>query len=448
MKRYILDRSSRPSPAQPLFAPSRRAATFLAASLIALSLPSAGEATPLSADSTSIGQHPSYGGYSGFWRNGFDYSVLTDGTNTFINAPSANGIIFFRGNNSAQNGAVDPWFHTANRMFLTSANDLVVGGTVSGTGRLDGGWDPVPGISGEGTSAPGVSGESVWHFGVFGESQNSAALGGYSVNSWAGQFGVDPNDSEALPKYGIYAFGYLAAAQFDGNVSINPSLTPTTGPDGIVTPSTFTVNATSNLNGTLAVSSTSTFGNSLMVTRGQAYKPGGGSWAASSDARVKKDIADFSAGLAELEKVHVVKYKYNGLGGTMNTGEEFVGVVAQELEKIAPFMVTTHPEKLRPTDDQSTEIKQVDPSAFVYMLVNSVKELAGKNRAQDQQLAAMDQRHQALAAAHAEQGKRLAELAQQNQEIIAQNARLSAQNKSLIALLEQKLGAAMVAVAQ
>lgn len=445
MKLYSLDRLSILSSTRPV---CRASYCLAAAFAIAASFSSVGLTAPLSTDNTSIGQPPGYVGYSGFWRNGFDYSVLTDGTNTFINAPSSNGFIFFRGNNGAQNGAVDPVFHTANRMFLNSANDLVVGGTVHGTGRLDGGWDPLPGISGEATSAPGVSGESVWHFGVFGESQNSAALGGYSVNSWAGQFGVDPNDSEALPKYGIYAFGYLAAARFDGNVSINSSLTPTTGPDGIVTPSTFTVNATSNLNGTLSVTGTSSFGNNLTLTKGQAYKPGGGSWSATSDLRVKKDIANFATGLADLEKVRVVKYKYNGLGGTEDTGEEFIGVVAQELETVAPFMVSTHPEKLHPNDPQSTDIKHVDPSAFVYMLVNSVKELAGKNRALDQQLAALDQRHQAFVASSAEQTKTLAELTQQNQKIIAQNAKLAAQNKSLIALLEEKFGTATVAAAQ
>ena len=46
---------------------------------------------------TNIGNHPTYGtGYSAFWRQGADYTVLTDGTNSFLNAPVAAGNIYFR----------------------------------------------------------------------------------------------------------------------------------------------------------------------------------------------------------------------------------------------------------------------------------------------------------------------------------------------------------------
>src|SRR5262249_33723883 len=49
---------------------------------------------------------------------------------------------------------------------------------------------------------------------------------------------------------------------------------------------------------------------------GSAYKPGGGSWSATSDRRVKKDIAEFRPGLAAIEEIHPVTYRYNGLGET------------------------------------------------------------------------------------------------------------------------------------
>jgi len=41
------------------------------------------------------------------------------------------------------------------------------------------------------------------------------------------------------------------------------------------------------------------------------------------------DIADFKLGLALLERVHPVRFKYNGLGETPNDGTEYVGVVAR-----------------------------------------------------------------------------------------------------------------------
>jgi hypothetical protein len=107
---------------------------------------------------------------------------------------------------------------------------------------------------------------------------------------------------------------------------------------------------------------------------GDAMKPGGGSWVSTSDARVKKDVKDFRAGLAELNRLRPVTYKYNGLGKTQDDGNVFVGVIAQELEKVLPSMVKSNKEKLRPGDTKETDIKHVDPSAFTYVLINAVQE--------------------------------------------------------------------------
>ncbi|MBX2909493.1 MAG: hypothetical protein KF706_07660 [Chitinophagales bacterium] len=49
----------------------------------------------------SIGTHPTYGeNYAALWKNGNDYGILTDATNTFVNSPSYSGNIYFRSNNS------------------------------------------------------------------------------------------------------------------------------------------------------------------------------------------------------------------------------------------------------------------------------------------------------------------------------------------------------------
>jgi len=71
---------------------------------------------------TLLGTHPTYGsGYSAFWRNGADYSVLTDGSNTFLNAPGGN--IYFRRNNG------DLMYLTGNRLYLNG-----IGSCNSGSG--------------------------------------------------------------------------------------------------------------------------------------------------------------------------------------------------------------------------------------------------------------------------------------------------------------------------
>jgi hypothetical protein len=107
---------------------------------------------------------------------------------------------------------------------------------------------------------------------------------------------------------------------------------------------------------------------------GVAIKPGGGAWSTFSDARLKKDVKGFNLGLAELKRLRPVTYKYNGLGKTQDDGNEFVGVIAQELEKVLPRMVKSNKEKLRPSDTKETDIKYVDPSAFTYVLINAVQE--------------------------------------------------------------------------
>ncbi len=117
-----------------------------------------------------------------------------------------------------------------------------------------------------------------------------------------------------------------------------------------------------------------------MTIAGGAFKPNGGSWVATSDVRVKRDIFDFTASLTEIEKLRAVRFKYNGLGGTQDTGKEYVGVIAQEVEKVLPFMVSSQRQKLHETDVQATDIKQVDPSAFTFVLINAVQELSRQNK--------------------------------------------------------------------
>jgi hypothetical protein len=96
---------------------------------------------------------------------------------------------------------------------------------------------------------------------------------------------------------------------------------------------------------------------------GAAYKPGGGSWATLSDRRVKRNVLPFADGMNVLNSIRPVTFEYNGLGGTADIGKVYVGVIAQELQQVAPTMV-----------DETGEYLRVDPSAFTYLLINAVKE--------------------------------------------------------------------------
>jgi hypothetical protein len=99
---------------------------------------------------------------------------------------------------------------------------------------------------------------------------------------------------------------------------------------------------------------------------GTAAKPGGGSWTVASDARLKDHVQPFNDGLATVMAIRPVKYHYNKKSGT-DTSIEYVGVLAQELKEVAPYMTGTF--KMN-----GEEYLDVDNSAMTYLLINAVKE--------------------------------------------------------------------------
>ncbi|MBC7937718.1 MAG: tail fiber domain-containing protein [Rhizobacter sp.] len=103
-----------------------------------------------------------------------------------------------------------------------------------------------------------------------------------------------------------------------------------------------------------------------LETGGAASKPGGGSWSATSDARLKQNIQRYEDGLQQLQKINPVYFNYNQQSG-YDTSKQFIGVLAQELKEVAPYMVGTFKK-------DNTEYLNVDNTAMTYMLINAVKE--------------------------------------------------------------------------
>lgn len=108
-----------------------------------------------------------------------------------------------------------------------------------------------------------------------------------------------------------------------------------------------------------------------LEVNGSAGKPGGGVWGTSSDARLKQNVQAYSRGLEDLLQLRPITYQYNELSG-YDTTPVYPGVIAQELQEVAPEMVGIFKK-----DGQ--EYYNVDGSGFTYMLINSVKELDQKN---------------------------------------------------------------------
>ncbi len=117
---------------------------------------------------------------------------------------------------------------------------------------------------------------------------------------------------------------------------------------------------------------------------GQGYKTGGGSWVTISDARLKKDVVPFEDGLDELLRIEPVIYSYNGLNDiAWDNGKRYVGVIAQDIRRIAPYMVEEKAlgRVVAENEDGSetlinagTPYLTFDGSALTYMLINSIKD--------------------------------------------------------------------------
>ena len=116
---------------------------------------------------------------------------------------------------------------------------------------------------------------------------------------------------------------------------------------------------------------------SLELASNSAAKPGGGSWSTTSDRRVKRNITPYTNGLDFLRQIpSPISYEYNGKGQTPE-GLRATGFIAQELQTVAPSWVQSVKGKLTDEEDE-TDLLYVNNSDLVYVLMNSVLELANR----------------------------------------------------------------------
>ncbi|MEL6131944.1 MAG: tail fiber domain-containing protein, partial [Bacteroidota bacterium] len=123
------------------------------------------------------------------------------------------------------------------------------------------------------------------------------------------------------------------------------------------------------------------------VSGNAAKTSGGTTWIVGSDMRLKKDVTTYEDGLEMLKKINPIKFKYNGKAGTVD-GEENVGLSGQEIEQVAPYMVSKAQVKMNEDDAEESEVLMLDSSPLMYMAVNAIKELSARVEALEQQLAA------------------------------------------------------------
>jgi hypothetical protein len=104
-----------------------------------------------------------------------------------------------------------------------------------------------------------------------------------------------------------------------------------------------------------------------------------GTWTIFSDARIKTVTNKFTDGLSVINKINPVKFTYNA-NAPFKSDAEQIGIVAQELELIAPYMVS------QKEYNNIKDLREVNNQAYVFLLINAVKELNAKCEAQQQQI--------------------------------------------------------------
>jgi hypothetical protein len=105
---------------------------------------------------------------------------------------------------------------------------------------------------------------------------------------------------------------------------------------------------------------------------GSAYKPGGGSWASSSDQRLKEIQGVYTSGLDALAHIQPVSYRYKPENPLHLPSERsYVGVVAQEVQQVIPEAV----------EQGENGYLMVNNDPIIWTMLNAIKELNTQNEA-------------------------------------------------------------------
>ncbi|MFO7826877.1 MAG: tail fiber domain-containing protein [Cyclobacterium sp.] len=113
---------------------------------------------------------------------------------------------------------------------------------------------------------------------------------------------------------------------------------------------------------------------------GTAGKPGGGTWATASDARLKDIQHEYTRGLSAIKGLNPVYYRYKA-SNTLDlpTEKTHIGLVAQEVQKVIPEAVGEY--------EQGYLSLSSDP--VIFALLNAVKELDEDNDRLKEEIQAM-----------------------------------------------------------
>lgn len=103
---------------------------------------------------------------------------------------------------------------------------------------------------------------------------------------------------------------------------------------------------------------------------GAAYKPGGGAWTATSDARLKDIDGDYRQGLDSIVRLSPVRFHYKKDNPRKEpSNKPFVGLVAQDVQKAFPEAVS----------EGQDGYLSLDTTPINFAIINAIKELKADN---------------------------------------------------------------------
>ena len=317
--------------------------------------------------STSIG---SIQNVAAFFRTGqlasTQYAIATDGTHTYINAPTASGNIYFRGQNGGPNG---------NRLIMTSTGfeancNSGLGGCFDATTTLPGGY-ALEGVAavdgGVGVRGFGGTGNTA---GVYGQADFSGGTGvyGYSGGPANGVFGSSSSGvgvagnsssnnglegrSASTGASGVYGYnssgsGYGVAGRILGTNNGIAVFGDNPSPNGFAG----YFNGTVNVQGNITASGTIT--------------PG------SSDGRLKKNVQPLTGALDSLLKLRGVTFEWKTPAEHGDQKGTQRGFIAQEVETVMPEWIGK--------DDKGFRTIAIPGRGLEALLVESIRVLNSRN---------------------------------------------------------------------
>jgi hypothetical protein len=279
------------------------------------------------------------GGYQGngeSWPAGAGpatFAIATDNANTFINAPSANGVILFNANNGAcyQTGCAP------NSSILSIDNDgtLLTDGTISAYGYSDDGM--YGSINGFGAVGTGI--------GVYGQANVAAVEGVGMGGTGSGVVGL-ANGGTTGSTSGIAVFGVSGST----NTAIYGLSQASSGGNAILGGLASTDNTGYAIYGSGGAYAVFAHGN-LGYT---------GSLTHVSDERLKKNIAPLVGSMDQLLRLRGVSFEWREPEKHGNASGMQRGFIAQEYEKVFPEWVKTDKDGIKSIDTTGLDALEVE----------------------------------------------------------------------------------------